>query len=450
MADGPIESGGFATVDQSGGPVSVPTPAVAFGANVLGEGAKAVGDAAGQASTGFAVRAEQLQTLVNKAASDRATFGMADEQQKYVENFKTQHPGLTAYDASQSSGADLEAIRDKWRGTLNNPMAQSMYDADSRRMSYYASSQVTSFAAQATKQGIKEANAAALQNVLDANTNPATFADPNARQKVLEQIGKYATLDSMAEGSSPEVTKMNTLKISSAWMADGIRTMAVTDAAKAKDILEKNSWFLTDKAKTELTTLVNRQLVPQQVDGFIQASLGMTNNAASLPGRPHTELSGLTPQQVISNFRSNPVGYAEQVTGVSGITIAPRGGFRTPAENAAVGGAANSEHMANDAWDFIPPHGMSVVDLAKKFHDSGVPYDQMEVEKGRPGYGPHVHIGLRDSNLRNEVIGNGAGDVRSASQVAPDTSTVCVVAPTCMRASIVVSKPTCTVTSRDL
>jgi hypothetical protein len=102
-------------------------------------------------------------------------------------------------------------------------------------------------------------------------------------------------------------------------------------------------------------------------------------------------------QSTLAQARANPTGFFGSALGVP-VAIPPRGGFRTPAQNAAVGGAQDSEHMANAAWD-LSPQGMSTGAATAKLAQSGLPFDQIIDE------GNHAHFGLNPGGReRGQVL----------------------------------------------
>ena len=67
-------------------------------------------------------------------------------------------------------------------------------------------------------------------------------------------------------------------------------------------------------------------------------------------------------------------------------------GYRSPALNAAIGGAAQSQHMTGEAADFICPRFGSPAEIAAALVDSGIAYDQLILEFGR-----WIHISFSDT-----------------------------------------------------
>lgn len=87
----------------------------------------------------------------------------------------------------------------------------------------------------------------------------------------------------------------------------------------------------------------------------------------------------------------------EQVRELVGGPVLVSSGYRSPAVNAAVGGAKNSAHLLGLAAD-INIRGMAPRALAQKIRDSDIQFDQLIYE------GTWVHIGLSAGAPRREVL----------------------------------------------
>jgi hypothetical protein len=81
----------------------------------------------------------------------------------------------------------------------------------------------------------------------------------------------------------------------------------------------------------------------------------------------------------------------EKVRELLGVPIRITSGYRCPALNKAIGGAAESFHMLGLAVDFIAPTFGTPLDICLKIAASGIKYDQLIHEFGRNGW---VHIGF--------------------------------------------------------
>ena len=87
----------------------------------------------------------------------------------------------------------------------------------------------------------------------------------------------------------------------------------------------------------------------------------------------------------------------EQVRALVGGPITVSSGYRCPALNKAIGGAANSAHVLGLAADITAP-GMTPQALAKLIQGAGLPFDQLIYE------GTWVHVGLSAGPPRRQVL----------------------------------------------
>ena len=80
-------------------------------------------------------------------------------------------------------------------------------------------------------------------------------------------------------------------------------------------------------------------------------------------------------------------------------------GYRSPALNAAVGGAKTSQHMAGQAVDFIVPGFGRPIEVCRKILEAGVVFDQLILEfSSRSGTGGWTHISFVPSGARHQVL----------------------------------------------
>ncbi|MFS2004599.1 D-Ala-D-Ala carboxypeptidase family metallohydrolase [Duganella sp. CT11-25] len=102
------------------------------------------------------------------------------------------------------------------------------------------------------------------------------------------------------------------------------------------------------------------------------------------------------PPAIIENLR-RVAAVLEQVRALVGRAITVSSGYRSPALNAAAGGARESAHLQGLAAD-ITVSGLAPKDLAKAIVKAGIEFDQLIYE------GTWVHIGLAAGKLRGQVL----------------------------------------------
>ena len=79
-------------------------------------------------------------------------------------------------------------------------------------------------------------------------------------------------------------------------------------------------------------------------------------------------------------------------------------GYRSPALNAAIGGAKASQHMTGEAADFTCSRFGSPAEIAAALVDSGIAYDQLILEFGR-----WIHISFSDKPRHHALSIDRAG-----------------------------------------
>ena len=88
----------------------------------------------------------------------------------------------------------------------------------------------------------------------------------------------------------------------------------------------------------------------------------------------------------------------ELVRNLLGAPVLISSGYRSPALNKAVGGAANSQHMTGEAVDFTCPGFGTPAQVVEAIKGSSIPYDQCIAEFSR-----WVHISFADKNRRQTL-----------------------------------------------
>lgn len=115
---------------------------------------------------------------------------------------------------------------------------------------------------------------------------------------------------------------------------------------------------------------------------------------------------------VVENLRRLATAVLEPVRAAFGVPFSPSSGYRCPALNAAVGGAARSQHLTGEAVDFEIP-GVPNAAVARWVMEH-VSFGQLILEfwaAGDPGAG-WVHCSLKPAGNRKEVLTIGGGGVR--------------------------------------
>ncbi len=92
----------------------------------------------------------------------------------------------------------------------------------------------------------------------------------------------------------------------------------------------------------------------------------------------------------------------EQVRTLLGVPLRVTSWYRCPALNRAVGGVAQSAHLACLAVDF-QPIGPPLSVAFDRIAASPLPFDQLIVERTHDG-AQWIHLGLRDGPARREVL----------------------------------------------
>lgn len=76
-------------------------------------------------------------------------------------------------------------------------------------------------------------------------------------------------------------------------------------------------------------------------------------------------------------------GQLDKVRRLLRVPVLISSGYRSPAVNKAVGGAANSQHMLGQAADFTAPRAGTPYEVARLIDESDLQYDQLIHEFGR-------------------------------------------------------------------
>jgi zinc D-Ala-D-Ala carboxypeptidase len=107
-----------------------------------------------------------------------------------------------------------------------------------------------------------------------------------------------------------------------------------------------------------------------------------------------------TPPPAVIEALRKTAGHMEQVrTLLGGNAIVISSGYRSPALNKSIGGAATSQHTKGEAVDFTCPAFGSPADIVKAIKASSIEYDQVILEFNR-----WVHISFTNKPRKQALI----------------------------------------------
>lgn len=113
-----------------------------------------------------------------------------------------------------------------------------------------------------------------------------------------------------------------------------------------------------------------------------------------------------TPSPAVVGHLTNLANCLEAVRVLLGFPLIISSGYRSPELNKALGGVMNSAHVDGDAADFLCPGFGAPSVVCQKIADSGMTFDQLINEGGRPVPNPSTgwtHISFADT-ARRQVL----------------------------------------------
>jgi hypothetical protein len=315
-----------------------------------------------------------MQALTNKANSDQASIAFATAANGIASKYSTTQLGANALPNLQPAVDEIDKARQEARKALTNPMAQSMFDADSRRTAFnlvgemrrHADAQQNQYIVKSSQDRIASAGDQMAANP----NNPAfesQFLEISKRESNFQAL--HAGLDQPGDDTH---AKELSLKVQGQYYSEAAKAMAVTDPNAAMDFIRARQGLMDPKSYA--TTLA----------GLRPAV--MANDVAAIG---HVAAGSVLGTGVVENVRADAKGFFNSI--VPGVTISS--GARTPEHNAAVGGVPNSEHIPGNgmAYDLVPPAGMSTAQLAAKMQGLGA---HQVIDEGN-----HVHVGWSEAQL---------------------------------------------------
>lgn len=369
-----------------------PSPTTTFGA--LAEGAQAVGEGVQKLSDVYANHAMQVAALNNKAMSDVAYTNYLSDAGKIEADFQIANRNVDPANAAtvyQTYVGQIEQLRQHYRGTLGNMMAQSTFDQDSRRMQGYMIMNGSKTVA-AGVHSFRENAFNGSQTTLAAQAAAAT--DPAQQEDLKQQIANGAYAHGAAEGLPEDAIRADILQRTSAVDVSIIDQMLRTNPEGAMTYYRAHKAEMTPQHQGALQEQLDSALTLHGAVYSAQAGMAVAGQATTVPVAPAgtpTEHGGLT-----ASMSAMEAGIIQAFPG----TRATSEG-RTPGQNAAAHGAANSAHMSGNAVDFHIPPGMTGEEFAAqikaKFPGANVLY---EGPNAAHSTAPHVHVQLGTEGMR--------------------------------------------------
>ena len=384
-------------------------------AGVLGKFGEGLGQAGQQLSDAFAKHAIEIQQLNNQASSDTAYQGYLKDTGDLEAKFQLDNRKVDPNHASEIYGAyvdKLEQIRQQYRGTLGNPMAQSMYDQQSRRMQGYMmqnGSKTVSVGGHEFRYGAFLGTQATLE------AKAAASKDPAEQEDIKQQIANNTYAWGKSEGSSEEELKGDVLKATSRVDVSIIGQRMATYPEGAKVYYDAHKGEITPEHQAALEDSLDKALGTH--GAVYAAAAGMASIGAG-PMPPGMAAPGPTAANIPPGTPHG--GLSAQMAGVeSAVTTAfpgsrVSGEGRTAAQNAKVGGTADSAHLIGpngaNAIDIHPPPGVSgpafAAQIREKFPGVNAVY---EGPGAKHSTAPHVHVQLGTQGLASGYSPGSAG-----------------------------------------
>lgn len=373
---------------QVGGLPSIHAASPESLAGAFSEGLGEIGKSAQQLSDVYGQHALQSAALNNKAMSDQAYTGYLGDSGKLEAQFQEDNRNVDPANAGkvyQDYVGKLEQLRQSYHGTLTNPMAQSLFDQDSRRMQGYmimnGSKTVASGVHSYRENAFKGA-----QSTLAASA--AATSDPAQQEDIKQQIVTGAYAYGKTQGLPEDAIKADILQRTSAVDVSIIDQKLKTDPEGAMTYFRQHQGEMTPEHQGALQEQLTSALTMH--GGVFAAQAGMAvagqavsaSTAAAAKGGPSAAATGLVP--AMHDIAS---GIIQAFPGTRMTS-----GYRTAAQDAAIGGAGDS-HTSGRAADFHIPAGLTGEQFAEqikaKFPNANVLY---EGPGAHHSTAPHVHV----------------------------------------------------------
>ena len=371
----------------------------AFGAGVAASIAGDLGKAAGDVSKSLDAQAVQFQMITNKTNSDEASASYTQDVDGAMADFR-QLKQKNAVNAFPQMVAKLQALRTEKRATLDNPEAQVMFDAESRRVFTNMNSEAKNHVAAEHVAWTKGVN----QNVIESGQGLIVSATDEAGFQLGADKVRSGVINIMAQDGIPpdsEEGQQMLAKAQADSVALRIKTLGESEhPLEAKAFADAHDKELAGHPATAFGVhqYLKNKIEPLEVastaDDFADHALGQASHELAL-GR-----SGPLKSPPIEDIQAAP---AAKLSEILGAPISIVSGARDhPVLDKATGRVANhSDHMDNRGWDVSSP-GMTGEQLKDKWVASGYNANQLIVHDNS------LHIGLGVA-MKGEIRGVAPG-----------------------------------------
>lgn len=392
-----------------------------FGAQVgqatqgLGQTVSQIGDQA----VGIAI---QRQGQINETLATNADSQYAEATGTIYGGYKALK-GLDAVAARDSTVNSLLATRQKIRDNLPSDAVRRAFDLMAVRREGYMVQDINGYAAGQIKTAHTSALAASASLARDSTSRPEVAFNDSAFGNAIGDMKAQLIGVFTADAGYSSVTHLDPKTgaitfddtpqgkdASTEWQAYYNKQLGLAWENKL-DVLAFDP--MHGNVQATVTALdANKDRIPADAYARISAKLaGPYKNAQmgtiasttvsdALSGWNSTITDSTTQGAwTPDTIKTDPAKAFQDILGVP-VVIPPRGGSRTPGQNAAVGGVPTSEHLTGNAWD-VTPQGLSSRDaairMAQQLTAKGIKFDQIIDEHG------NIHVGFGPQG-RGEVL----------------------------------------------
>jgi len=313
------------------------------------------------------------QGLHNEAQAKDADTALSNEMRTILfdptKGYFAQR-GRGAIDGAKPVLEAIDQLQQKYRSSLGNSDAQRMFRDVAEQRVRAVNDQVARHVTAETRTWLDQASVARRQSLI--NDIPTAIYDPVQRDKLIGAAANEAIQHAIDQGLSPEATLLAGQKARSDGIKIAVLAMSDRDPLAAKQFLDANKLKMDANDVVMLDRTLKEQATHRAAQNIVQGvvSTGGNPGGASISG-VHAD--------------------AKSALAAKGITVGVSSETRTPAQNDAVGGAKDSQHLHGNAID-VPLAGMTEAQQQEVLKQ----YTSDPRVKGVGFYpGSHIHIDTR-------------------------------------------------------